>query len=556
MDLRPYQKRETQKRICVFDSETDPFFGKRVPEPFTCGFTDGETYVDFWGDDCIEQFVEYLRTERAGEKLVIFCHNFGGFDYRFLAKYVDEGTYPMVIGGRVSSVYIAGHEFRDSYRIIPVALKVYQKDDFDYSKMEREVREQHKDEILLYQRHDCEYLRELVVGFFDYFGDRPTIGNTAMNYLQNFHGFERLRAGQDAKLRPYFYGGRCQAFMTGVYHGAWKVYDVNSMYPSVMRDFSHPVSSAQMLGRSVQRKTAFITWEGENMGAMPVRGQVGELSFTERRGRFLSTIHEFEAAQDIGAIRVHRIVQTIGFETWTRFDAFIDHFYNQRLEAKANGDKMGDLFYKLIMNSAYGKFAQDPSNYENYRVSVNDNGIPEEADLYDAETNANGWRPRYTNNGLIYWAKPANTRHTGFFNVGVGASITGAARSVLLRAIDRAKRAAYCDTDSLICEALDVEQDDKKLGAWKLEAEGDLFACAGKKLYALFTKAEIPNAETVTYQGVKYYCVKKASKGAVLTAAQILKVAQGEVVRYASDRPNFKLDGTVEFIERDIRRTA
>lgn len=555
MELRPYVKRETQKRLCVADSETDPFFGKRIPEPFTWGFYDGESYVDFWGDDCTKQFIDYLRTERAGDKLIIYIHNLGGYDYRWLAPYIDEGTFPSIINGRVSSVYIAGHEFRDSYRIIPVALKVYQKDTFDYSKMEREVREQYKSEILLYQQHDCLYLHELVVGFFDYFGDRPTIGNTAMNYLQHFHGFERLRAPQDAKLRPFFMGGRCQAFMTGVYPGKWKVFDVNSMYPAVMRDFSHPISAAQILGRTVQKKTAFVTWEGENYGGVPVRGAAGELSFVEKRGRFHTTVHEFEAAQDTGSIRVQRIIQTIGFETWTRFDAFIDHFYHLRLQAKDVGDKMGDLFYKLIMNSAYGKFAQDPSKYENYCVSVGEKGIPTD-DMFDAVENPNGWRPRFTADGMVYWARPSNTRFTGYFNVGVGASITGAARSVLLRAIRQAKRPAYCDTDSLICEDFRGEQDAKKLGAWKLEAEGDLFACAGKKLYALFSATEIPGAETAIWNGRAYWCVKKASKGAVLSAQEILRVAMGDVVRYKSDRPNFKLDGSVEFIERDIRRTG
>lgn len=553
MELRPYIKRETLKRICTWDSETDPFSGKRVPSAFTCGFYDGEQYVDFWGVDCIEQFVNYLRTERAGEKLVIFCHNFGGFDYKFIAHHIDEGTFPTIINGRVSSVMIAGHEFRDSYRIIPVALRAYQKDDFDYTKLEADVREAHKDEILLYQRHDCEYLHQLVVGFFDYFGDRPTIGNTAMNYLQNFHGFEKLRLGADQKLRPFFMGGRCQNFVTGVYRGAWKVYDVNSMYPSVMRNFKHPVSAQPIQGRSIQSKTAFVMWEGQNDGAVPMRGPAGELDFTQKRGRFHSTIHEIEAGLDTGRIRIDKIVATIGFETWTYFDHFIDHFYTLRLQAKANGDKMGDLFYKLIMNSAYGKFAQDPSKYEKYCVSVAGEGIP--SPLMDAD-NPNGWRPRFTNDGLVYWAMPSPSRHSGFFNVGVGASITGAARSVLLRAINVSKRVAYCDTDSMICEDTRAPLDDKELGKWKLEATGDLFACAGKKMYALFSATEIPGAEKARFEGQDFWCVKKASKGAVLTAAEILRVAQGEVVRYKSDRPNFKLDGTVEFIERDIRRTS
>lgn len=557
-DPRPYRLKETRAKLCVFDSETDPFAEGRVVEPFTCGFTDGDEYIDFWGADCCLQFVNYLRERQKanpGERLIIYCHNFGGFDYRFLADYVDEGATPSIINGRIASVFIAGQEFRDSYRILPVALKLIQKDDFDYSKMERDVRELHRDEILLYQRHDCEYLLTAILDFFARFGDRPTIGNTSMNYLKSFHGFETIRQRQDEALRPYFMGGRCQAFMAGVFHGSWKVYDVNSMYPSVMRDFEHPISAAPIVGRSIQSKTAFVCWEGVNRSAVPVRTALGDLDFTQERGRFYSTIHEIQAGLDTGSIRIDRIIKTTGFEKWSKFDAFIDHFYNLRLQAKLNGDKLGDLFYKLIMNSAYGKFAQNPEKYMQFRVSVEDRGMPTD-DLYNSEDNPNGWRADTIRGDVIYWAKPSHNRHSGYFNVGIGASITGAARSVLLRAIQNTKRLAYCDTDSLICEALEGDLDNSRLGAWGLEAEGDLFACGGKKMYALFSMVEQPGKEKVRFRGIDYWCIKKASKGAALTAAEILKVAQGDVVRYVSDRPNFKLDGSVQFVSRDIKRTS
>lgn len=563
---REFIKRETGKRLCSADTETDPFYrdenGAREPKVFTIGFWDQETYVDFWGDDCIEQFIAYLETRRD-ERLLIYVHNLGGFDYKFLSPYIDEGTSPTIINGRVSAVWIGGQEWRDSYRILPVALKVMQKDDFDYRKLERSVREQNKDEILLYQRHDCEGLLKFVIGFFDYFGERPTIGNTAISYLQHFHGFERIGESADTKLRPFFMGGRCQAFLTGVFDGAWKVYDVNSMYPAAMRNFSHPLSGKPIVGRGIHDATAFVCWEGENFGAVPSRGLAGDLDFNVKRGRFYTTIHEYKAALETQTIRVNRIVHTIGFHKWGTFAAFIDHFYKLRLAAKVAGDKMGDLFYKLIMNSAYGKFAQDPRKFENYLVSVCGEGAPDPEELASKD-NPNGWRVKTTNGDVVYWARPSANRFRGFFNVGIGASITGAARSVLLRAIRKAKRLAYTDTDSLICEGLEegpgIMLDESELGAWKEEARGDVFACGGKKMYALFSRSPIigkdGEAETAYWKGEKLWCVKKASKGAALTAAEILAVALGDVVRYKSDRPNFKLDGSVEFIERDIRRTT
>jgi hypothetical protein len=569
IDLKPFVKKLTGKRICVFDSETDPFKQGRIPKPFTCGFYDTTTgdYHDFWGPDCIQQFFDFLTLEYTlkGIKCVIYCHNFGGFDCHFMLDHLEPGTRPAIINGRISQCYMEGQEFRDSYRIIPIALREYQKDEFEYEKMEPETREQYKEQILYYQRNDCVYLADLVVGFHNLFGDRPTIGNTSINYLQNFHGFERLKPGQDAALRPFFFGGRNQCFESGLIRGPFKVYDVRSMYPSAMRNMRHPVSNSPVIGRLMSPITAFVVWEGVNRGAVPMRQDDGSLDFTVTRGRFHSTIHEIEAGLETGTIVIHRIIKTIGFHDWTTFQEFIDFCYEQRQKAAADGDLLGVLFWKFVMNSAYGKFAQDPTKYETFSFSFGENGIPD--DLYSAE-NDNGFRPRFTLGGdLVIWAKPSRNRFNGFFNVATGASITGAARSQLLRGLSRATRPIYCDTDSIICKSLGegkgvkLDPGTKELGTWALEAEGDLFACAGKKLYALFSYTDATDSkgkprEEVTFEGRKMYCVKKASKGAILKASEILDVARGNKVRFVSDRPNFKLDGTVEFIEREISCTA
>lgn len=561
---REYVRKITSKRICVFDSETDPFKECRIPKPFTCGFYDTVSgdYHDFWGDNCIQQFFDFLDEEYTtkGIKCLIYCHNFGGFDCHFMLDHLEPGTRPAIINGRISSCYMEGQEFRDSYRIIPAALREYQKDDFDYEKLEADVREKYRTDILHYQRNDCLYLADLVVEFHNIFGDRPTIGNTSINYLQHFHSFERLKPGQDEALRPFFFGGRNQCFESGVIDGPFKVYDVRSMYPSVMRNVQHPVSNAPVIGRLMSPITAFVIWEGVNRGAVPMRKDDGSLDFTAERGRFYSTRHEMEAGLESGTIIIHRIIKTIGFHEWSDFGAFIDYCYEERQKAKAEGDKLRVLFWKLVMNSAYGKFAQDPRKYETFNFSLGEKGIPGD-DLYSDENN-NGFRPRFTLGDLIIWAKPSRNRFNGFFNVATGASITGAARSQLLRGLSRATRPVYCDTDSIICASLGegpgvkLDHGTGELGTWALETEGDVFACAGKKLYALFSYTEKPGAECVTWQGRKMWCVKKASKGAILNASDILAVAQGERVRFKSDRPNFKLDGTVEFIEREISCTV
>lgn len=538
---REYVKHETEKRICVVDTETDPFLAGRAVSPFTLGFFDGVQYKDFWGDDCVHQFFTWLK-DKYDEPLLIYAHNGGGFDFFFMLDYMDDNSEPVIIHGRLTKLFLQGQEFRDSFKIIPAPLSAYQKDEIDYNKFERGERELYRDEILHYQRMDCEYLHRLVTRYHAEFGDQLTIGSTAIQYLRHFHGFEKLKDFQDDKYRTFYYGGRNQCFESGILPSSrgWKVYDVNSMYPHTMRAYTHPIGNLSSPGKFIGPSTCFVKWRGRNMGAVPIRSPDGSLDFTCDRGEFYSTIHEINAGLETGTIRIERIIKVYNFADRTDFATFIDFFYELRLAAKAEGDKIMDLFYKLLMNNSYGKFAQDPRNYKDYLFTLGT--VPEEPLKGENDNDpSDGWELASTNNGTFMWQRAAANRKRGFRNVATAASITGAARAELLHGISKASRPIYCDTDSLVCEALSADLDAKRLGAWKLEAEADRADIAGKKLYAL-------------YQGNE--CVKSASKGAKLQPWEISRVAAGDVVRYSNPVPNFQLNGAQEFVTRNIRRTG
>ena len=537
--------KHTTKLICVFDCETDPFSTiQQSIAPFTCGFYDGHIYVDFWGDDCIDQFAQYIynRAEHnPDENLLIYAHNLGGFDIHFLYKYFDNECRPGVINGRIYKAYICGHEWRDSYKILPVALSAFgEKYVFDYELMKKGVREKHKNKILEYQMQDCIALHKPIILFHDMFGDQITIGSCSIKVFQSFHGFERMRDKQDERARGYFKGGAVRCFQTGVIKGDWKVYDVNSMYPHVMANFSHPISAGIHAGRRITENTAFVTVEGWNKGGLPQRGAMGELNFPDGLGMFKVSIHELNAAVECGYFKIKRVIETLDFSTWADFKGYINHYYDLRMEAKKNGDAFMTMFYKFLLNNAYGKFAQDPRKYGDYIILEGD--YPPEEGEYNAETNPNGWSPKFVNTdtfGTIWERKSKGPKR--FFNVATGASITGAARAVLLRGIYNSVRPIYCDTDSIICEQLNADLDDTRLGAWKLEATGTEICVAGKKMYALF-------------DGDKE--VKKASKGVGLTAAQIREVAAGSEIVYRAERPTFSLGGGQVYTDRTIKVTA
>jgi len=92
-----------------------------------------------------------------------------------------------------------------------------------------------------------------------------------------------------------------------------------------------------------------------------------------------------------------------------------------------------------------------------------------------------------------------------------------------------------------VCSDLPLAvKDASRLGAWKLEAECDSAAIAGRKLYALF-------------MGEK--CVKQANKGVAVTSTDIWNVCLGDIVESKRDAPSFKLDGSYNFISRRVRMT-
>lgn len=523
---RAKQDTEESRPIYTLDTETDPFKYGRVPVPFSAGAYDGATFHYTWGPSCIKQMLAYIESLPPG---IVYVHNGGRFDFYYFIQAMQGEM--VIINSRIVKAYVGKHEFRDSFAIMPFALKQYKKDDIDYNKLEAGVREQHKEEILSYLKSDCVYLWELCSAFVSMFGEMLTIGSTSMKQLQKLHKFEKLNHFYDEKIRSRFYfGGRVECFKKGLIYQTCKIYDVNSMYPAVMRDYLHPVCSPTSASKQIQKDTCFIIVQGKNYGAFPVRTKNGGIDFNTGFGTFGVSIHEWNVALEYDLFRPTKIINCVNFEKRQTFAEFVNHFYESKKEATRIGDTTHALFYKYVLNSAYGKFAQNPTNYFDYTIGGSGHNPGDE------------WKPSFINGENIIWKKASAMSGFSRHNVATASSITGAARSVLLRAIATSHNVLYCDTDSIVCEFIGkgAEIDDLKLGAWKLEKTGDRAAIAGKKLYAIFKDAK---------------CIKMASKGVKLKAEEIERVANGETIKYVNEAPSFKWDGSVRFITRTVRLT-
>jgi DNA polymerase type B, organellar and viral len=579
-----YDKPPLTKKLATGDLETDPFERGLVVQPFSAGFytTDSppgwNDFEEFWGEDCVTQFFDYVtaRVEATGEDFVIYFHNGGKFDFNYFIEYMDADTRPFFIDKRMVKTIFAGVEFRDSYSLLPVALKKLknksgsEKKDIEMWKLKKLFREKYKEEILMYQRFDCITLYDALEDFINRFGWRLTIAGTATPYIAHFHGFDCVTPETDAELRPYFSGGRVQCFETGILIAPkgkrFLMVDANSMYPAAMANFLHPVSIRPIRGKALTDATDFARIEAINRGCLG-SGNGLEYDFTRTSGEFLASMHEIRAGLDTGTLEIKRVIQAYSFAHKVSFREFVEHFYSLRNTARSENDLAGVEFYKLVMNSGYGRFAMNTAGYKDYLVNPSEPPLPlwskklvrgEDGKITHSP---NGWRITRQDAAATIWERPARGAGTKFVNVATAASITGAARSVLWRAICSADRALYCDTDSIICERFNGDLDEKRLGAWKVEATGDAVCIAGKKMYAFLTlerpeKFDPEKHEEIQIEGRSFYLLKKAHKGVQLTGQQIVQVCGGEVIEHQSDAPTFKLDGSVHFQTRRIRMTT
>lgn len=560
-DLEAGDGKKLPPAIYTFDFETDPFkawvnpWEQRVPKPFAVGVYCINTgvYEYHWGtaDEVVGFLLDCMDASPAGSYW--FAHNGGKFDFHFFLNEL-EGTIK-IIGARIAQGRVGRVVIRDSFAMLPVPLKKFvgkdgrKKKDIEMWKLEPEHREKHRVEILAYMKEDCLVLGDAIREFIREFGMHLTMAGAAMKELQKRHDFDRMASKvTDERFRKFYYGGRVECMESGILSGDFELYDVNSMYPAVMRNFEHPVSAdfttyKGPYAEAILPRCDFAEVEAINYRCLPSVTDDGKLTFRRERGTFFATGHEIRAGIETGTVRILKVKRAYKGERHTTFATFVDHFFKARREAKAKGDDLRDLFYKLVMNSSYGKFAQNPAKYKDWQITQ------EIFDTVDSEGQPTGYVLEHTfpaaRDGEApwhIWSSPSETpEHLMRFNVATAASVTGAARSVLWRGICASKRPIYCDTDSLMCEAFNGDIGDE-LGQWKFETAAKKIAIAGRKLYAMFDGDGAP--------------VKQASKGVRVSAKAIEDVARGETIVARNDAPTFSLGHDPRFIERRIRKTV
>ena len=552
---RAYKARRASARkddIAILDMETDPF--DNVSQELICPFLavlyseQFETIVIWENDNAVFVVKLIAAIEALPRSFTIYAHNGGKFDYMFLIHRLrGEVSFK---GRGIMCATIGAHKLRDSFHILPEKLASMKKSTFDYSTLTKSKRDHYKSEVIKYCISDCVNLLYYVKRFNQNFGFKISIGAAAIAKLRESYTTETLTNHTDMALRPYFHGGRVECISgAGYYSGNLKLYDVNSMYPHVMASCRHPVGAEYVYRPGPPNAfTSFVKLECSNNGALLSKNESNELVSDVRHGVFYTSIYEYKMALELDLISDVRIIESVDNFNQTNFARFVEPLYarraieKERLQTLAKSSdeyeecKSEVLFLKLIMNNAYGKFAQNPRRFREHYLTdptLRPPALSGEAE-YDLV-------PDHMGSDYWIWSRAPDILR--FNNVGTSASITGAARAMLMRAIANAKNPIYCDTDSLICEELRGETlDALKLGAWDLEKTITELIVCGKKLYAYKTDL----GETIIRS--------KGASGLDWTAMLALLGGERRVV--TNRGPTLTRSGRQYYIARTIRATA
>lgn len=314
---------------------------------------------------------------------------------------------------------------------------------------------------------------------------KNTLASTAMDlYSRRYlpHWFYTPFPHRNDYARRAYYGGWVEAFVRGTAEGV-NVYDFNSLYPSVMRDypFPHPnalVGPTESLPLDVIDRFEGVVEATVRVPSMPYPPLPyrfdGKLYFPTGVLRGAWTTMELRYAQSVGVEveAVHRGL--VSRETCRPFQDWVDDLYSLRLGMKARGDPAQKVV-KVLLNALYGKFGQR-----------NDSGLEKlvTVEEWEKEGMPRGSIFVFLNDRVLVRSPVTFGRQADYVNVLWAAYVTAYGRRKLHQAMCAAPgQVLYCDTDSLFIEGR-LETSDA-LGALKLQSEEATVEVYGPKLYSI-----------------------------------------------------------------------
>jgi hypothetical protein len=348
-----------------------------------------------------------------------------------------------------------------------------------------------KDDLMKYCRNDVlimleawkKYMKFLEINDLGNFA--LTIAGQAFNAYRHRFMKHEIYIHNNDKLaldeRAAYHGGRTECFRIGkMPKKTYRLYDVNSMYPSVMKEYDYPVKYEKKIVHPKINDLRKILKTKGVIGRFLISTDEPVFPYYDTHNKKLifpvGSFWTFLTTREIDYAIKNNMIKNIDYvRVYTMkniFSDYVDFFYSKKVEYKNNGNESFTYICKLFLNSLYGKFGQRNKSYVRSNEKFEHDG-----NFYDVET---GKEYRCINGNvevLEGWKEGFNSM------ISIPAHITADARMKLWNIIKSIGRdhSYYCDTDSVITDR--KTKTSKELGSLSLKAESPILNIRGNKDY-------------------------------------------------------------------------
>ena len=490
----------------------------------------------------------------------IYIHNMAKFDIIFLLKYLVKlgNVSPIIHNGRIISINLNYGknleyrlQFKDSYLILLAAwaklaqsfivdiqksifpYKFVNENNLDYignvpefkyfdnSKIKLADYNNYKsnlkgqwnlrEETIKYCEIDCISLYQVIFKFsnmiFELFGKNihhyPTLPSLAFAIFRSSFMESNLipqLSGQIANdIRSGYTGGSCDVYIPRPPKGVKiKCYDVNSLYPFVMKNCLMPLGFPTYFNGNIRKvdPQAFGFFFCEIIAPTKIKHPIiqshvktnGGIRTIAPIGTWSDMIFSAEMDNAVKFGYKFNILWGYTFKKGYIFKDYVDNLYNLRL----NYTKSNPLNYiaKILLNSLYGRFGMD-DNFIEVNIVHKDFSSDFENKFLDLITNKIELGEYFLYEVKILEDKIVeDDKSTHNVSIAIAAAITAYARIHMSQFKNNPKiRLYYTDTDSIYTDS-DLDQffiDDKILGKLKLEYICKEAIFLAPKVYCLLT---------------------------------------------------------------------
>jgi hypothetical protein len=474
----------------------------------------------FWGvDSCVDNFVDWFSNLfNVNNNIYIFAHNGSQFDYKFLMgrlmrRYRTEvnGDHTKIVTFKINNVTFVDFFmfFQTSLNNLSKSWLNKEKLDFDHSLITKDNYNDYKELAIKYCLKDCELLYEVVDKFL------ITIFNTKFDDVKSLTGildfytapqlalkiYKTIYMDDDTKLvgsigqnyfieKSSYYGGMCVVYRKECLRQLY-CYDVNSCYPASMLKIMPYKFIDELETNYIDNYVDYhlylidYSWSDDSIILnLPTRIE-DEVIYLKNNENQWHWGNEIKTAIYLGCnIRVKK---TRRYEGKDVFKKYIEDIYEMRLKSKRDGNTCLVDFFKLLMNSLYGKLGQK------LNLSKHIGTVSELSELVSYYMDEKIKNIKLLDNYCVEYEY--NDQYQHFNQIGslvrFAAFITAEARCILLSPFSQNvlphSSLYYTDTDSIF---IDKELSphfisQTELGKFKLEYTMDFGLFLAPKMYIL-----------------------------------------------------------------------